>query len=156
MHPVTISMPVQITANNSVLIMIMGTEFLAYKITVNPFPSLLYYGLTWHDRFQVFQIKTWPTMEKRPFPFHITGWHGKIGFMSLRYSPGPQWQMPPSPSILRVGMAHFVSGLPDKGLACYRTRPIPFHITVGYNRIGFRSSRYTPGPSWKTPPCPSI
>ena len=65
-------------------------------------------------------------------------------------------QTPPSPSILRVGMAHLISVLPDKDLARHGKRPIPFHITGGYDRIGFRSSRYTPGPQWKKPPCPSI
>ncbi len=156
MHPVTISMPVQITTNNSVPIMITGTEFQAYKITANPLPSLLYYGLAWYDRFQVFQIRTWPTIEKRSFPFHIPGRHGRIGFMSLRYAPGPPWKKPPSPAILRVGTAHLVSRLPDKDLTCYRIRPITFHITGRYDRIGFRSSRYTPCPPWKTPPYPSI
>ncbi len=95
-------------------------------------------------------------MEKRPFSFHISGRHGRIGFMSLGYAPGPLWKTPPSPSVLRVGMTYLVSDLPNKDLASHEKRPIPFHITGWYDRIGFTSSRYTPGPPWKTPHCLSI
>ena len=86
-------------------------------------------------------------MEKHLFPFHILGRQSRIGFMSLEYTPGLPWQTPPSPSILRVGLAYLVSGLPDKDLARHGKRPILFHIMVGYDRFGFRSSRYTAGPS---------
>ncbi len=87
MHPVTISMQVKITAYNSVSIMITETEFQAFKTMANLVLSLLYYRLAWHDRFQVFQIRNWPTMEKRPFSFHISGRYGRIGFMTLGYAP---------------------------------------------------------------------
>ncbi len=86
-------------------------------------------------------------MEKRPFSFHILGRNGGIGFISLGYPSGPPWKTPPSFFILRVDIAHLVLGLPDKDLARHGKRPTPFHITGGYDRIGFRSSRYTPGPT---------
>ena len=95
-------------------------------------------------------------MEKCPLPFHITGRHGRTGFRSSRYAPGPPWKTPPSPSILRVGTAHSVSGLPDKDPNRHRNRPLPFHITGRYGRIGFRSSKYAPGPPFGTPPSPFI
>lgn len=84
-------------------------------------------------------------------PFHITGWHVTIGFRSSRYAPSPPWRAPPSPSLLRVNTAQLVSGLPDKDLARHVKRLLPLHFTGRHGTIGFRSSRYASGPSWRTP-----
>ncbi len=120
-----------------------------HEVRLSTFP---YYRLAKGNWFHVFHIKTWSTIEKLSFPLNISGWYGRISFMSLKYTPGPAWKTPPSLSILQVGISHLIPDFLNKDLARNRKRPILFHIIGEYDKIGFRSSRYAPDPPWKTPP----